>query len=446
MAGRIATIVVGVTLLVGLVGCGGGGGAPFVAPDIDLETAMAIPDATDPAAGGQTCEEALEALEENGPPEDADALEAELAAWVASAQANPNDTACQLGLALVILATGAHNAADYLGYNLFDELDIQATAAMGFNDELSPSGFVSNALKTALVKGMPRLPGRASEVEPSNGGPPSVIELQLYRQAIKQHLLEPLEDSVERLAAIADLADPAELLLSLEVDGETSNLYAADVHCLVAALQFIRCGALMVSSVNPNYGSYNWDLDSTQRDSNNNGILTVAEYAPPYPFSNIDAAPWTQAGDCLHDGIVRLGQAIEHRQGDADEPVEQALQGVDAAELHAYLEDAGELLGGEVNVTVEHIVAPTVNGGSTEIPFNLRELWDNPPASFRALLPPLLEDPPDSGRFQPDLENLPDDTFSGVFPDPEAIWDLAEADYEIEVIRYGLFELEFDAY
>ncbi len=437
MGRRIATVVVGAALFLALVGCGGGGDG--VDPRlINLSDAMATPDATNPAAAGQTCQDALEALQDSGPPEDTAALRAELALWVARAQANPNDTACQVGLVLAILAVAGHNGAYYLGYDPFEGLDTQATAAMAFGDELSPSSFVNDALKTASLKGLPQMRGGAGGVQPMDDGPPPVSDLQQWRAAVKQHLLPALQDAVERLGAIADLAGADELLLSLELDGGTHNLYAADFHCLVAALQLMRCGALMVSSVDPNYGSYNWDLNLDQRDANSDGILTVAEYAPPAPFGNIDGAPWTQAGACLRDAVTRLRQAIADRQvGDPNEVVNQALDGDDPQALDDSLAAASGLLAGQVNVTVQYGTWPA--DGTAQIPFNLRELWDNPPTSFRNLLPPLLENPPGSGEFAPDMDSLPDRTFSGLLPDPDAIENLMAGDYDRMSICYGDF-------
>ncbi len=196
----------------------------------------------------------------------------------------------------------------------------------------------------------------------------------------------------------------------------------------------------MVSSVNPDYGWYNWDLTMAERDVNDDGILTVLEYAPHAPFANIDGPEWSQAGGCLRDGVDRLWQAIEQRQvADSDEIVNQVLTDEDPGELQTYLEDVAGLLGGQVDVTVEYGMWPANAGTETQIPLNLRELWDNPPYSFRDLLPPLVEDPPGSGDFKPDMDSLPDDTFSGVFPDPDAIRSIVEGGYNRISVCYGSF-------
>jgi len=419
--------------------CGEGG-------DFTLEQAMGLAMATSPSAGSQANLDALEAWEdENNIPSDADELQDQLNQWVNAVLTDPNDAAAQLGLSMVILATAGDEGATYLGYNIFEELDLQSATSMAFSDDLNPKNLIADAMTTANLRGTPRIRGGTSPVRPmSDAGPPSVGDLEDWREAIRTHLLPAIENVEQRMAAIADNAVPTTLLLSY-TDGETVTAYAADFHCIAAGLQFMRCGLLMVSAINPDYGSYNWDLELADRDANSDGILTVAEYAPPAPFGDIDGASWTQAGACLRDGVSRLQQAIQQRQvADPNELVMRALEGADPAEWNTYLTDAGGVLGGQVNVTVEYANWQDdqwVDQDTAQVPFNLRELWDNPPGSFRDLAPQLTEDPQDSGAFTVEWDDIPDKTLSGVFPDPNQIKDLMDADYDRYVFSYGSFEI-----
>lgn len=229
----------------------------------------------------------------------------------------------------------------------------------------------------------------------ADDGFPLVGELQDWQVAIQTDLLPALENAQQRMAAIADVVSPDVLLLSGSTDGEIYNAYAADYQAIGSALQLIRCAALMAQAVNPNYGSYVWDLDTVQRDLNTDGMLTVAEYAPPGPFGDIYQAAWQQAGACLRDGIARLRRAIADRQlGDPDELLMKVADEPDVVEFDGYLADAAQLLAGEQNVTIDYAnwdeaTQAWVDEGSAPVPVDLGKLWDNPPASFRALLPPL---------------------------------------------------------
>ncbi len=518
---------------------------------------MAIPNATNPVAGSQANVDALLDWEdEDNVPSDAGELQQQLNQWADAAWDDPNDAAAQLGLAMVILATAGDHGVTYLGYDLFEELDLQSVTGMAFSADLAPANFMGDALAIAHLTGVPRIRGGTSPVRPmSEDETPSVGELQDWREAVRTDMLPAIANAQERMAAIGDQAAPSLLLLSYtdDDDGETYNVYAADCQCIAAGLQLIRSGLLMVSAVDPDYGSYVWDLDMNQRDTNQDGILTLAEYAPPAPFGDIDGTAWSQAGTCLQDGVSRLIDALDKRQSaDPDECVMRALaEATDTpSEIRDYMSDGLAVLSGQVNVTVEYANADWENGqwideGTMQVPFNLIELWHNPPASFRGLAPQLyiglsygyyeleaeepspaltqdgvfefqlsrvnsdleqvyyeswqwgfeelpivisgaphhLHIPADSrlGRPEADLDfnwdwsqftgtvtaltvtpvtgqvvagewnhrtttdakwdDIPDKTLSGVFPDPDAVRDLVDEDYDRTVLTYGSLEI-----
>jgi len=65
----------------------------------------------------------------------------------------------------------------------------------------------------------------------------------------------------------------------------------------------------------------------------------------------------------------------------------KALEDADISELEDYLDDANGLLGGQVNVTIDYGYWDEQNQcytdeGTMQFPFNLRALWNNPPANF----------------------------------------------------------------
>ncbi len=416
--------------------------------DFTLEQAMALAMATNPSAGSQANVDALAAWEdENNVPSGPEELQEQLNQWANAVLTDPNDVAAQMGLSMVILATAGKEGADDLGYNLFEELDLQTATSMAFSDDLSPENLIGDGMGTANLSGMPRIRGGTSSVRPmSDDGPPSVGEIEDWREAIGTYLLPAIGNAQQRMATIADNAAPTTLLLSYtDGDGDTFTAYAADFHSIAAGLQLVRCGLFMVTAIDPDYGSYEWDLDLADRDANSDGILTVAEYAPPAPFGDIDGTSWTQAGACLRDGVSRLIAAIDNRQwSDSNELVMRALEDQNVSEIRGYLSDGLEVLGGQVNVTVEYANwqdGQWVDQDTAQVPFNLRELWDNPPGSFRDLAPQLTQDPPGFGNFKAEWDDFPDKTLSGVFPDPDQIKDLMDADYDRYVFSYGSLEI-----
>jgi len=419
----------------------------------DLAEAMAVPLAAFPVAGSAANLAALSRLQyDDQQPRDAAKLRDELRLWIDAARANPDDAAAQLGLAMVILAIANYDGAEFLGYDLFAELDIQPVAAAAFGSSLSVANFIADGLSTASLGGVPRVRGATSpaQVRPSGLGDEdtTVGDLQDYRQAVRDYLLDPLQNVVNRCAAVGDNAAPATQLVSLEItdDAETYTLYGADFQCLAGALQLVRCGLLMVSAIDPDYGSYEWDLDTVERDANHDGVLTVAEYAPPLPFGNVDGPAWTAAGDALANAAHRLREALRTRRlGDANEVVNRALEDQDVPELEDYLDDANSLLAGRVNVTVDYGYWDERNQCYTDedtvaVPFDLRALWNNPPANFRAWAPTtyIMLD-------QPAIYRSADDSIAcNVYP-TDWYWDPASDQHEDDFVaghRWYFIEAE----
>ncbi len=398
MTTRRMFVLVGACLILAIVGCGGNGAGPTTpTPDITVKDALAAPAADAPAAAAESTEDDLEGLlGDDAAPSNAAELKAKLDSWTQKVKANPNDAGAQLGLSLAILAASGHNAAKSIGENIFDELNLEDVASMALSEDMQVDGFLADALDTALAKGTPRVRGGTSTAVAIAAGPPAVADMQQYRAAVRDYVDPCLADVIARIGAIADNAAPTTLLLSLDIDGETVNLYAADFNCIAAALQLVRCGLLMVYAVNPDYGAYDWDTDMYLRDANQNGILTVAEYAPPGNFGKIAVTEWKEAGACLRNAVARVTTVLTtYQAGDSEALTTMALEDVDVPELQGYLTDATAILAGEVTFTYEWedvggAQVDSADEGEEQIPVNFRMLWDGMTATgFRAWLPPL---------------------------------------------------------
>ncbi|MGD9496526.1 MAG: hypothetical protein AB7Y46_09465 [Armatimonadota bacterium] len=407
VAYALATVsVLGVLLLAGCGGGDGGNGGPQP-HDWTLAEAMALPNPNTPGTASSSALDRLAGwMDGEGLPEDDAQLQDELDWWCEWVQDQRNDPAGQLGLMMVILATASRNGADALGYDLFEELGVQDVAALAVSDTLGPAAIAGDALATIQMRGVPKLRPLNGQLSPAaDDDIPPADELEQWRAAIRTHLLPALADAQERLAGLAASCNPTTALMTIQREGETYSVYAADCHALNAALGLVRSMLLGLTAVNMNYGGYDWSLDLEERDANGDGKLTVAEYAPAAPFGAIEAASWTAAGQVLRNAVSSLISALAPAclPSDPNALIQRALADAeesDLEQLRTYLSDALAMLSGQVNVEVEYArwefdsaahTAAWVDEGSTEVPLNLRQAWDSPPASIQALLPPLYK-------------------------------------------------------
>lgn len=402
MRGDVCILLVAACVMAfGIGGCGGveklGGSVPSpdepeaTTPQINLGPALAVPLATTPAVGASANVSRLNKLQyEANQPDTVAELKAELNFWVTAAKANPNDSAAQLGLSLIIATAASQNAAHAVGESLFGTTSAMRLAKLGASQNLRPQRLMSDAM-VAFTKGrIPPARGTAAGDKPTTT--PTASELKQYRAAIQSYLLGPLENVQNRLRTVGTNAAASKKLFTLKIDGSPNTVYKADFRALGAVFGLVRCALLMATSINPDYGTYDWSLDLVQRDSNKDGRLTVAEYAPPSPFGNITAATWTQAGQVLRDAVADMNQALADLTEDPNEFMQRVIGELsDPTEFEANLADAATMLNGQVYVSVYSVSTASTDAAQalTKMPVNLRELWDTPPASVRDLLPPL---------------------------------------------------------
>jgi len=404
MAGRVAAALALVSLAAVFAGCGGAGShtvsalAPAQAgAQISLTHAMALPMATNPVAGSQANVRRLQRLQNEARwPDTVAELRAELAFWVSAVTANANDSAAQLGLSLTIAACAGQNAAHAVGEDLLPPTNIISVTRAVIGSELRPQQLISDAL-AAFATG--RLPP-VRRLAPESSAAPTSQEIGNYRTVIQTSLIPPLEHVQARLTEMADRAPTARKLMTLSIEGTPCTVYGADVRAVGVVFGLARCALLMVSSIDPDYGRYNWDLDLERRDRNRDGKLTVAEYAPPSPFGNITAASWTRAGVVLRVAVAQAQRAESGMTADRRQVLWRALGDTSRAELRRNLADIATMLNGRVSIVVQYDPVWVVYGEEPDapeervqdrygLPCNLRELWDRPPASLRDLLPPL---------------------------------------------------------
>jgi len=384
-------------LAVWMAGCGGGGNGLSLGPDvpsattpqINLAPALAVPLATNPAVGAAANVTRLNRLQnEANQPSTVAELRTELNFWVSAASANRNDSAAQLGLSLAIATAASQNAAYAVGESLFGTTRVMEVAALGVGPKLRPQRLMSDAMAALTSARVPPARGTAA----GDSAATTAGELKQYRAAIQTHLLPPLGNVQDRLMAIADAAPLSKKLFTLKIDGTTYSLYSADFRALGAVFELVRSALLMATSANPDYGTYDWNLDLVQRDANKDSKLTVAEYAPAAPFGTVTAATWTQAGGVLREAVADMNQALADMTELEDELLQRALaEASDPTGFEANLADAAAMLNGQVSVSVYcgSEAAAEATEALTKVPVNLRELWDTPPASLRDLLPPL---------------------------------------------------------
>lgn len=388
-----------VVLALGVVlvsGCGGGGGGTtggVPGPAVDGTNAMTAPLPTSqgtPSSNNVANLQAWETLANANAPITAIVLATQVGTFSQAVNASPNDPAAQVGLSLSLLATAGLNSVTYIGYNPIEPADVQSVAKLARSSQLDPAQIATDAMKVARCQGVPTIPSGTSSKKAAKAL--TSYDLQQYQQALKLVVLPLVTNAIDRFTALGATTPVATRILSLSLGDGRLDFYPADFRAIAGGLRCLKAALQTLVAPNLNYGSYDWGVDITTRDANHNGIITVAEYAPPAPFANIDATLWTGVGSLLRDAIADEKWAFTNRGASVNSVISQILEGESLTLTQAKLNEAQTLLTSQVTVNVD--CYNWVSGAwkkikTVSVPMKLRELWDTPPASFRALLPQL---------------------------------------------------------
>lgn len=392
MRTRILLTLSLVAMCLVLASCGGGGdgAAPPPPEGIDTTQALNAPQATDPQPAGDASQDALEEWETQYPTTEQE-LAADLQHFVDLCAANPDDSGSQLGLLLALVAAGMHNASDYLGYDLFNELSLSSAAGAFARGPVTPELVMGQGVGTLVTR-----PGQDSSTSRGRGVIPGTeppLTTEQVQDAIEQLVLPPLANAVLRLNRLA-AASGSVALITFTADGDTYSLYAADFDAIAASIQLVRAFLLQLVAYNLNPGSYDWDEELRLKDANGNGILTVAEYAPRDPFLTLRSRQsMVDAGGALR-GAVSCGlSALQNRTSDPDQLLNQLGLG-DTSEIEGNLQDALAILDAQVQFGAEYGRYDWGTGtwsdeGTANVPVNMRSIWDNPIPDVKNLFPPL---------------------------------------------------------
>ncbi len=482
---RRATMVGTVVIIVAVLaaGCGGDGngngnggvvigrgpGAPApVVPDepangVDTTNARSAPLATNPTAndvssGSRSRLEGMVDAENRASAQD---IQEALDDWTARANLERNDGAAQLGIGLVLAVAGLYNTAIQLGYteeDIFGELNPAGLAESALKDLLDVEKVIGAPIAAFFFRPDALTPKDllAKSDIPGTGDP--LLTTEQVQIATRNFALPLIEDAIARLNALAVTAADAEAaLITATIDGEASGIYPPEIKALVAALRVMQANLLMFAAYDLDAGDYDWTLNWEDRDANNDGVLTVAEYAPADPFlwRKQEVSNMPDAGQALRDACDDGIWAVQNRG--TNSLLAEALQDASMSpeEIIGYLNDLKTLISGQVDVEVnyETVVSPW-DAGTTggvapaavaTIPLNLAAIWDNPVNDIKHLLPTLhlccewgsIEPCPDWGAEPQDRGDFPDLTMHGVFPDGAAIADLVEGEYNHVTVSYG---------
>ncbi len=426
------------------IGYYGGGGA------VDISTAIAAPPPTSPTreGPGDTAVSLLETWE-RALPEDTPELDDMLTDFTNLVQTNPDSSAGQLGLSLALLSTGAENAADTLGYSIFPDVDTQSVSALALSGKYKASRTINKAVDIALFR-----PGmkQRDTVHPQGQIPDSYLTTEDVQRAIEDHILPVLDNAITRLDVLAAVAPTALLITYVDPDdGETTKIYPADIDLLVAGLQLVRAMMLQLVAYNLDAGSYDWELDLWERDTNGDDILTVAEYAPADPFLTLKNAGYmNDAGSDIQNALQRVLDALDNRIiGDADEVINKLLEGESVSDLRDMTQNTLDLFSGPLAMSVKYAHydwnTGVWSGDDTDtITLNLGGIWSNPVNDVKDLLPTVTIADRVNEHYKIAYSDWPDPTMNGVFPDAQDMKSLWDADYEYLEIVYDDIEIEIN--
>ncbi len=427
------------------IGHYGGGGS------MDVNDGIAADKPTSPESEepGDTAVTLLETWESD-PPEDTASLDDMLTDFTNLVNSDPNSSAGQLGLSLALIGAGAQNAADDLGYDLFDGVGVQSVASLALSDKYSASRAINKAVGIALFRPWQR---QKTGVSPQGQIPDTYYTTEEIQQILRDNILPVLNDAIARLDILSQ-APAGTVLITYVANGDTYKLYPADFDLLIAGLDLVKAFMLQLVAYDLDVGSYDWELDLWERDANANNILTVAEYAPADPFLTLVSAQYmNDAGAAIQDALQRLMDALNNRvSSDPDEMINMLLEGESASDIqdmHDMAQKALNIFSGAEDMDVQYAHYDWGTGlwspvGSEVIQINLSRIWSNPIADVKDLFPTLHITTPGVDHYTWGYSDWPDPTMNGVFPDVQDFKDLWDADYEYLEIIYDGLEIEIN--
>ena len=412
------------------IGHYGGGGS------MDVNDGIAADKPTSPASEGPG-DAAVALLEnwESDPPEDTSNLDDMLTDFTNLVNSDPNSSAGQVGLSLALIGAGAQNAADDLGYDLFDGVGVQSVASLALSDKYSASQAINKAVDIALFRPWQR---QKTGVSPQGQIPDTYYTTEEIQQIVRDNILPVLNDAIARLDILSQA--PADtVLITYVANGDTYKLYPADFDLLIAGLDLVKAFMLQLVAYDLDAGSYDWEL---------------AEYAPPDPFLTLlSAQDMNDAGDAIQDALQRLMDALNHRvSSDPDEVINMLLEGEstsDIQDMHDMAQKALNIFSGAEDMDVQYAHYDWGTGlwsgkGTKAIQINLSRIWSNPIADVKDLFPTLHITTPGVDHYTMAYSDWPDPTMNGVFPDVQDMKDLLDADYEYLEIIYDGLEIEIN--
>ncbi len=459
---RLQVAIVLICALCPVIGCGGGGGgvvpppppqppppppppieigdgpgpmADAVAPEPGVSTLAArnAPPAGAPSADAVRVAalSRLEALATDPPSTQAElaALLADFTGWVTQ---QPDDAAAQAGLAVVMVFAGAYNAGIAAGYAPGDLLEIFRPIT-----DLAPAAAGESHVEQAISAPFRPLLAplsRDREMRPAQWLDPtapdfSSADLQI---AIRSLWLPVINEAIARLEAVADHAGGSNVPL-VQIGGRRPvAAYRAEVRALIGMMRVLKGGLLTACAWQLNPGEWDWTQDLPARDADGNGVLTVDEYCPPDPFLwRHQSATMRAGGNAIRSGLDEVIAALGERRPDSF--LQRWAAGGGSIQM---LRDARAVMAGTVDVTIGY--GNTGPARTRTVPMNLARAWDRPVDDAKELLPWLR--PVDNPAWQAlprTIDDFPDPTLGGVFPQPQPVISILAAGPRYVEITHG---------
>jgi hypothetical protein len=405
-------------LAIALVGCGGGGGSTHSGITPIPTTTLKQPDhsqevittteaiaAAKPSAPFSASDEAkteLGKLQSSGPLSDAQ-MRSSLADFTTLANAKPGDVAAQTGLSILLAAVGVVNAAHVLRVDLPPDFYVPVAPSKIAAKSLKVSAASSRALDLATepLQLVPRSApkSKSSAVRAKALVPGQTYSTQELQSVLADLVLPCLALAIERLDYLASAVPDATVLVTYnDEDGNAWHLYRHDLRALAAGLKVVYSVGLIVNAYSWDWGSYSFDRQPYDMDTNHDGVLTVAEYAPASPFLTLlpDGAANLSTARTM---VISAGETAYDLMGskptDLHSPLGKALEDADATNLDNARKDilnATDLFKNQVNVTAEYAWYDSahdtfINHKTISVPVNLARLFTNPVSDLKRLFP-----------------------------------------------------------
>ena len=192
-----------------------------------------------------------------------------------------------------------------------------------------------------------------------------------------------------------------------------------DVYLFDGLLRVEKASLALPASYNADYGTFDMNIDTEDRDANSDGLVVVSEYLPPDPFLELsDAAPMQAMKSDLQTACAKAILGIDATLAETSDqfdliPWHTPGKDVDFDDLNSMKVLVQQIQQALVGPQAVPMIG--FEGDLGLVRMYISAWSDNPPADLKAFAPTFHF--VDVGLLRVKPGSYPDPTFGGLFPD-----------------------------